>query len=208
MKRTILDNDLQELNAQVIHLSTLVEYALSLALKALEESDQEKAGKVVVGNNAIDDMHLAIEEHALRTLILQQQLGGRDLRYLSSITPIAIDLERIGDEAENIAQNVLHIISDLRPHVDGMSDISKGRDYELSIIRRLLGLTRTMKAFEERDAQAARTIWEEDRGVDHRNYVIQRDLIEMLEEKKAIPALIYDQQILQRVTYLLRIAHE
>ncbi|HJT57926.1 MAG TPA: phosphate signaling complex protein PhoU [Ktedonobacteraceae bacterium] len=219
MKRTVLDNDLQELNAQVIHLGTLVEHALSLALKALEESDQEKAGAVVVDDNTIDDLHLTIEEHALRILTLQQPLGGRDLRYLSSITPIAIDLERIGDEAEDIAQNVLHIIPDLKPHVDGMSEISKGRDYELNelaLIRRLLGLgggvhlvlTRTMKAFEERDAQAARAIWEEDRVVDHRHYVIQRDLMEMLEEKKAIPALVYDRQVLQRVTYLLRIAHE
>jgi phosphate transport system protein len=78
MKRTILDNDLQELNAQVIRLGTLVEAALALALKALEESDQDRAGEVVRGDNAIDDLHLAIEEHALRILTLQQPLGGRD----------------------------------------------------------------------------------------------------------------------------------
>jgi phosphate uptake regulator len=146
MKRTVLDNDLQELDARVIRLGTLVEDALALALKALEESDQDKAGEVVLGDNAIDDLHLAIEEHALRILTLQQPLGGRDLRYLSSVAPIAIDLERIG--------------------------------------------------------------WEGDRVVDHHHYVIQRDLMEMLEENKTIPALVHDRHLLRRVTYLLWIAHK
>lgn len=219
MKRTVLDNDLQELNAQVLHLGTMVEDAFSLALKALEESDQDKAGKVVEGDNAIDDLHLAIEEHALRILTLQQPLGGRDLRYLSSVAPIAIDLERIGDEAEGIAQNVLRIIPNRKTNASRTSGKNKGSEYELnelSIMRRLSGLgkearvvlTRTMKAFEERDAQMARSIWEEDRVVDHRHYVIQRDLMEMLEENKAIPALVYDRHILQRIIYLLWIAHK
>ena len=219
MKRTVLDNDLQELNAQVLHLGTMVEYALSLALKALEESDQDKAGEVVEGDNAIDDLHLAIEEHALRILTLQQPLGGRDLRYLSSAGPIAIDLERIGDEAEGIAQDVLRIIPNRKIDAGSASGKSMGSEYglnELSMVRRLIGLgkevrlvlTRTMKAFEERDAQMARTIWEEDRVVDHRHYMIQRDLMEMLEEHKAIPALVYDRHILQRMTYLLWIAHK
>ena len=219
MTRTILDNDLQELDAQVMHLGTLVEHALSLALKALEESDQEKAEVVVEGDNAIDDMHLAIEEHALRILMLQQPLGGRDLRYLSSAAPIAIDLERMGDEAEGIAMNVLRIIPNRKIDAGVTSGKNRESEYELnerSTVRRLLGLgkevrlvlARTMKAFEERDAQMARTIWEEDRVVDHRHYVIQRDLMEMLEENKAIPALVYDRHILQRIIYLLWIAHK
>jgi phosphate transport system protein len=219
MKRTALDNDLQELDAQVIHLGTMVEHALSLALKALEESDQDKAGEVVERDNAIDALHLAIEQHALRILMLQQPLGGRDLRYLGSVVPIAIDLERIGDEAEGIAQNVLRIIPNHKIDAGSTPGKDIGSEYrlnEFSIVRRLLGLgkevhlllARTMKAFEKRDAQMARTIWEEDRVVDHHHYVIQRDLMEMLEENKAIPALAYDRHILQRFTYLLWVAHK
>ena len=219
MKRTVLDNDLQELDAQVIRLGTLVEDALALALKALEESDQDKAGEVVLGDNAIDDLHLAIEEHALRILRLQQPLGGRDLRYLSSVAPIAIDLERIGDEAEGIAQDVMRMIPYLKGNTSSMPRESGGSGYQLDeflVVRRMLGLgkevrtalKRTMSAFAERDAQVARSIWEEDRVVDHHHYVIQRDLMEMLEENKAIPALVYDRHVLQRVTCLLWIAHK
>jgi phosphate transport system protein len=219
MKRTILDNDLQELNAQVIRLGTLVEAALARALKALEESDQDKAGEVVLGGNAIDDLHLAIEEHALRILMLQQPLGGRDLRYLSSVAPIAIDLERIGDEVEGIAQDIMHMIPYLKGDTGSMPREIRESEYHLNeflVVRRLLGLgrevrtvlARTMKAFEERNAQVARTIWEEHRVVDHHHYVIQRDLMETLEENKAIPALVYDRHLLQRVTCLLWIAYK
>lgn len=219
MKRTVLDNDLQALDAQVIQLGTLVEDALALALKALEESNQDKAGEVVLGDNAIDDLHLAIEEHALRILRLQQPLGGRDLRYLSSVAPIAIDLERVGDEAEGIAQDVMRMIPYQKADTASLPGESKGSEYqlnELSLVRRLLGLGRevrtvlakTMKAFEERDASVARTIWEQDRVVDHHHYVIQRDLMEMLEENKAVPALVCDGHVLQRVTCLLWIAHK
>jgi phosphate transport system protein len=219
MKRTIVDNDLQELNAQVIRLGTLVEAAMARALKALEESDQDKAGEVVLGDNAIDELHLAIEEHALRILTLQQPLGGRDLRYLSSVAPIAIDLERIGDGAEGIAQDVMHMLPYLKGDTGSMPREIRGNGYllnEFLVVRQMLGLgkevrtvlKRTMRAFAERDAQVARTIWEEHRVVDHHHYVIQRDLMEMLEENKAIPALVYDGHLLQRVTCLLWIAHK
>src|SRR5437016_6142870 len=110
MRRVLLDTALQELDAQVIQLGSLVEHALVRALEALETRDQDMAGAVVRADTTIDDLHLAIEEHALRILMLQQPLGGRDLRYLTAVPPIAIDLERIGDEAEEIAQDVLRMM--------------------------------------------------------------------------------------------------
>jgi phosphate transport system protein len=106
----VLDQELQALEAQVLRLGTLVENALAGALEAFESGNQDQAGVVVMGDTTVDDLHLAIEEHALRILTLQQPLGGRDLRFLSSVAPIAIDLERIRDEAEGIAQDVLRMI--------------------------------------------------------------------------------------------------
>jgi phosphate transport system protein len=110
MRRVLLDHALQELDAQVIQLGSLVAQALTKALEAVETRDQDVAGAVVMADTTIDDLHLAIEKHALRILLLQQPLGGRDVRYLTAVPPIAIDLERIGDEAEGIAQDVLRMI--------------------------------------------------------------------------------------------------
>jgi len=68
-------------------------------------------------------------------------------------------------------------------------------------------LQRTMKAFVSRDVQAARSIWEEDRVIDKGYYQVSRDLMESLEGSHAIVALEHDPHMLQRMTYLLWIAH-
>jgi phosphate transport system protein len=169
MRRVLLDTALQELDAQVIQLGSLVEHALVRALEALETRDQEMAGAVVRADTTIDDLHLDIEEHALRILMLQQPLGGRDLRYLTAVPPIAIDLERIGDEAEEIAQDVLRMMplctSSLRR--TPAEDNSTGDQFtEASILQKMLEvgmqvrslLERTMKALADRDAGLARLI--------------------------------------------------
>lgn len=230
MKRTLLDKDLQELEAQVLRLSTLAKNALEQALKAFETSNQDKAGLVVMGDTTIDELHLAIEEHTLRILTLQQghdtsgPYSRRDWRYLISVVPISIDLERIGDEAEGIAQDVLRMVSygkhDMHK-AQGENDFNDSEDGvkpndEAPMMQRMFNLgrevrtliDRTMQAFAERDAQIARAIWEKGRAVHHRHYLIQRDLMAMLEESHALPALQHDPHMLHRVTYLLWIAHK
>src|SRR5215831_18650854 len=114
MTRARLDKELHDLDAQAMRLGSLVDTALTEALEAVETGDQDKAGMVVVSDAPIDDLHLAIEEHTFRVMSLQQPLARRDLRYLTALVPMAIDLERIGDEAESIAQLVLRMLP-LRP---------------------------------------------------------------------------------------------
>src|SRR5260370_42208764 len=62
----------------------------------------------------MDGVDLGIEEHVCRVLGLKQPLARRDLRSLTALVPMAIDLERIGDEAESMAQHVLRMLP-LRP---------------------------------------------------------------------------------------------
>src|SRR5712691_11929708 len=95
MTRTLLDKELHELDAQMVQLGSLVENSLTQVLEALETGDRDKAGAVVVADKPIDELQAAIQERALRTLILQQPLAGRDLRYLTSLLPMTIDLERM-----------------------------------------------------------------------------------------------------------------
>src|SRR5881227_1506693 len=109
MTRKILDKELQELDNQIIRLGALVDEALGKALEALETSDLAEAGSVIEADTLIDSLRVAVEEHSIRLLTLQQPLGGRDLRYLTSALSIASDLERIGDGAEGIAQIILRL---------------------------------------------------------------------------------------------------
>jgi phosphate transport system protein len=223
MARVVLDKELQELDTQIVHLGSLVDEALALALEALESGDLAKAGMVIEGDTIIDSLRVAIEEHAIRLLTLQQPLGGRDLRLLTSTLSIAGDLERTGDGAAGIAQILLRM-APLRSNasqveIEANSPVSaseNGHMTEASILNGMLELGRearrvlqgTMEAFANRDAKAARYIWEEDDVVDVRYHLVRHDLMAMLEGARAIPALQNDARILQRATYLLWIAHK
>src|SRR5437773_11082169 len=110
MARTVLDKELQELDEQILRLGSLVDDALAKALESLETGDIAKAGLVIEADAIIDTLRAAIEEHTIRLLTLQQPLGGRDLRYLTSALSIAGDLERIGDGAAGIAQIILRMV--------------------------------------------------------------------------------------------------
>src|ERR1700760_1678862 len=103
MSTTAIEQVVQELDRQVIELGALVERALVQALEALQANDEEKAHRVVVDDTTIDHLHLAIEEQSIVELTMQQPVGAREIRFLTSVQPITVDLERIGDEAEAIA---------------------------------------------------------------------------------------------------------
>src|SRR5256714_4975741 len=228
MTRKILDKELQELDGQIIQLGSLVDDALEKALQALETRDLAQAGRVIEADVLIDSLRAAIEEHSVRLLTLQQPLGGRDLRYLTSALSIAGDLERTGDGAEGIAQIILRLsplhsntaqVKIERSLADTVEPTLRGEDgqvTEVSIMRGILDLGQearrvlqgTMKAFADRDADAARSIWDEDDVVDVRYHEVRHDLMAMLAGARAIPALQQDHFILQRATYLLWIAHK
>ena len=226
MARTLLDKELQELDEQIIQLGRLVDDALGKALEALETGDLAKSGLVIEADAIIDSLRAAVEEHTIRLLTLQQPLGGRDLRFLTSALSIAGDLERTGDGAAGIAQIILRM-TPLRSNGDSTSsikfpDASAGevKDSteitEASILRGILDLGHearkvlqgTMGAFANRDVKAARYIWEEDDVVDVRYHLVRHDLMTLLAGARAIPALQSDALILQRATYLLWIAHK
>jgi phosphate transport system protein len=226
MARTLLDRELQELDEQIIQLGKLVDDALGKALEALETGDLAKSGLVIEADATIDSLRAAVEEHTIRLLTLQQPLGGRDLRFLTSALSIAGDLERTGDGAAGIAKILLRM-TPLRSNGNSTSSIkitnaSVGEVHdgieitEATILRGILDLGHearkalqgTMEAFANRDVNAARYIWEEDDVVDVRYHLVRHDLMTLLAGARAIPALQSDALILQRATYLLWIAHK
>ncbi|GER87152.1 phosphate transport system regulatory protein PhoU [Dictyobacter vulcani] len=216
MARSTLDRELQELDSQIQRLGFLVDDALEKSLDALATGDLAQAGMVIEADSTIDSVRKTVEEHAIRLLTMQQPLGGRDLRFLTSALAIAGDLERTGDGAAGIAQILLRMVP-LRVG-EGASTQTVGDTLisEASTLRGILELGResrrvlqgTMKAFAERDVKAARYIWEEDDVVDVRYHLVRHDLMAMMAGAHAIPTLQNDGKALQRVTYLLWIAHK
>ena len=100
--RSRFDEQLALLNKEMIAMGALCEKVISLAVDALENGDSEAASKVSPFDSEIDEKERAIEALCLK-LLLQQQPVARDLRQISAALKMITDLERIGDQAEEIA---------------------------------------------------------------------------------------------------------
>ena len=111
MMRNRFDEQLARMNRELIQMGALCEEAISLASRALAEGSREYAEKVSAIAAETDRMERDIESLCLK-LLLQQQPVARDLRQISAALKIITDMERIGDQAEDIAEIVLILIDE------------------------------------------------------------------------------------------------
>jgi len=114
--RNRFDKQLFEMNRELIEMGAMCEEAIASAVKALTDNDIELAEKVKRNSSAIDRMEREIEGHCMK-LLLHQQPVARDLRAISAALKMITDMERIGDQAEDIAEIVIsmgkHNLEDL-----------------------------------------------------------------------------------------------
>jgi len=106
---THLQKELEKIKKMLLSLGTMVEERVRMAILAVEEFDGEIAQKIISSDYEIDDMEVEIEEECLKAMALYQPVAV-DLRFLVTVVKMNNDLERIGDQAVNIAQR-MHTIS-------------------------------------------------------------------------------------------------
>ncbi|MFC1884345.1 phosphate signaling complex protein PhoU [Thermodesulfobacteriota bacterium] len=107
MKRH-LQSALDGLKQDILSLGTMVEEQVGLAIKAFDNKDADLCHKIIEGDLKIDKFEVQVEEECLKIIALHQPVAV-DLRFLNAVLGINSDLERIGDEAVNIAERVLVI---------------------------------------------------------------------------------------------------
>src|SRR5262245_43869400 len=97
----------------------IVEQRVSQAVLALMERRAELADAVIEGDREVNDLQIEIDDRCLKLLALQQPMAS-DLRLITSAMKINADLERIGDQAVNIAENANQLLSQppLKPLLD------------------------------------------------------------------------------------------
>jgi len=100
----------EKLKRRLLTLSADVEETYLLAVRALEERDEELAKQVAGSDDRIDRQEVDIEEECLKVLALHQPVAN-DLRFIVSVMKINNDLERIGDMAVNIAERALDLMA-------------------------------------------------------------------------------------------------
>jgi phosphate transport system protein len=100
--------ELEKIKKNILSLGALVEERVYMAIKAIEKKDADLAAKIIKADHEIDEMEVDVEEECLKVLALHQPVAI-DLRFIVAVIKINNDLERIGDEAVNIAERIQSI---------------------------------------------------------------------------------------------------
>ena len=162
------DDELKLLNQDVLRMGALVEEAIGRAMKALVERDAKLAYAVAQGDDPVNLLEIAIDERCLE-LLARHQPAGSDLRFLAMALKINNDLERIGDQAVNIAERTLELLKE--PLLKPLIDIPR----MAQLAQRMV--TDSLDAFVRRDPVLARDVCRRDDDVDQLNDQVFRELL-------------------------------
>lgn len=154
--RSRFDEQLALLNKELIEMGALCEEVIALASQSLTEGNTALAAKVSPLDAEIDRKEREIESLCLK-LLLQQQPVAKDLRQISAALKMITDMERIGDQAEDIAEIVTFLGG------RGTEDSELLRDMARSTIRMVSG---SVDAYVKRDTAIAEKVIAEDDTVD------------------------------------------
>ena len=97
--------ELENIKKRILALGAMVEERVQMAIKAIDNNDSDLAQKIIKSDYEIDETEVEIEEECLKVLALHQPMAI-DLRFIIAVIKINAELERIGDQAVNIAERV------------------------------------------------------------------------------------------------------
>ena len=171
--RNRFEQQLFELNREIIEMGALCEEAIEAAAKALIDGDVILAETVKENGSVIDQMERDIESRCMK-LLLHQQPVAKDLRLISAALKIITDMERIGDQAEDIAE----IVAFLNGHnMDGMKLITEMAGETTRMV------TSSVDAFVKKDVELARNVIARDDIVDTYFSKVKQGIITWIAEK-------------------------
>ena len=173
--RSRFDEQLNILNTEMIEMGAMCEEAIALASKALTTGDVALAENVSAISSDIDHKERDIEARCMK-LLLQQQPVARDLRQISAALKMITDMERIGDQAEDIAEII--------PFLDGRTG-EELTDFKLMADATCKMVTESIDAYVKQDLKLAQMVIEHDDVVDGCFLRLKESLIDMLSENKA-----------------------
>ena len=172
MMRSRFDEQLKRLDKELIEMGAMCEEAIALAAKALLDGDESLAAKVAPLDTEIDQMERDIESMCLK-LLLQQQPVARDLRQISAALKMITDMERIGDQAEDIAEIVTFLGG------RGAENSALLREMARSTIKMV---TESVDAYVRQNTALAEQVIAEDDVVDDYFTRVKKGLIERIAQ--------------------------
>jgi phosphate transport system protein len=178
--------DLKEVRRTLLVMGGQIEDQTARAMKALMERDSALATEVIDGDQAINRLEVDIDELCRRILALHQPAAG-DLRLITTAVKIVTDLERIGDEAANIAERALELN---QSPLLGIADLPRLADLALEQVKSALD------AFVTEDVRIAQRVLDADQQLDDLYVRLFNQLLGMMLE---------DSRTIRRATGLLSV---
>ncbi len=192
--RNRFEEQLFTLNREMLEMGALCEEAVASAATALTAGDRELALRVKENGSAIDQMERDIESLCMK-LLLHQQPVARDLRTISAALKMITDLERIGDQAEDIAEIVIARVGRGTMEMERVGEMAR----ETAAM-----VTSGVDAFAKKDVETARRVIARDDVVDEYFSGIRSRIITAIADRPADGELALDLFMIAK--YLERIA--
>ena len=167
--RNKFEEQLEKLHVEMIQMGALCEDAISAAAEALIHSDAALAAAAEEAEREIDQKEREVENLCLK-LLLQQQPVARELREISAALKMISDLERIGDQAADIAEMTSYV------------HLPQGRSSHIADMARAVinMVTDSVDSFVKRDLQLARQVCAADDRVDELFIQVRRELVALI----------------------------
>lgn len=172
--RNRFDGQLEILNRKMIEMGAQCENIIALSAKALLDGNTEKAEKAKAQGELIDHMEREIEGFCLKLLL--QQPVARDLRTISAALKMITDMERIGDQAEDIAEIIMLLNGRTGEECHGIRKMAEAT---------IKMVTDSVEAYVKRDLKLSRAVCAYDDIVDSDFSEIKNSLIQMISENTA-----------------------
>ncbi len=171
--RASLEEDLRKLEEKMLKLASLSKEALEKAMKALVSQDADLANEVINADDTLDDLTIDIDMSCVEVIARRQPLA-RDLRTITTIMKMVVDLERIGDLAVNIARVVLAIGKE--PFIKPLIDLPRMADHAQKM------LDMAIDAYLKRDVNKAYEVCKMDNFLDDLERQIMSELFFLMLE--------------------------
>ena len=173
--RSRFDEQLDLLNRKMAEMGGECESIIALSVKALLNGSVADAKKAIENGSRIDQLEREIESICLK-LLLQQQPVAKDLRIISAALKMITDMERIGDQAEDIAEIITFL--------DGRTG-EECHDIRLMAEATIKMVTDSVEAYIKRDLALAKAVIDYDDVVDKAFVRVKNNLIKMITENTA-----------------------
>jgi len=168
MERHHFEEELQALKNRLLTMGALVEERVHRAVRALIDRRLDEAEAVIAADKEVNDLQIDIDDRCLKLLATQSPLAI-DLRLITAAMKINADLERIGDQAVNIAENVIKLLP--QPPLKPLIDIPRMAELAQQMTRDALD------AFVKKDPALARDVLRRDDEVDNLKDQVFRELL-------------------------------